>query len=425
MHGYTNTRLADITADIGMTTGALYRHFRGKEQLPAALLSDLAQAVPEAVSARSDRRGALQAFVETLAAHPGALRLMFERPSWPDTDEVEDAVTAAGLALRPHLRLPVSAERAKVLASFLSELLFHYARATREGAVEPRRPQDIASALDTMLDSGIYLAGTHVSEPRPTVQHEVRLTPFVQWQPSPEKVVPRSTKGIRTRQAIQEAAVRVFESRGLLDVTINDIAKEADVVAGSIYRYFVDKADIFRSMQAATEEAIIRETQLPLIDGRLALREQMLAYLSCYERHLGLIRAWRDLAKPGSDMAAAWNGMRSTFIRRIVAILKYGQAKGVAREDIDPVLVAQLNSLAYEAGAYACYVRADRSMQPQVISDLMYRLFIEGFADPASGRAPDRGADDASGGVEPEVRVLPVRSGRRRPPRPRAAGPRP
>lgn len=377
--GYVNTRLADITSDAGLTTGALYRYFPGKDELPIALLRLLEAAIARMASQVEGPHEALAALVERLNAHRGALRLLFESSSWRGDGKVADPVGAASSALAQHLDLGLSARRTREVATFVANLLFHHVHAIHAGGLEPRTPDEIATTINKMLDTGVYPLENASFVPDQAHNDEVRHTPFVRWFASDDRALPRSAKGIRTRKEIQDAAARVFHKRGLTDTTMSDIAREAGLASGSVYRYFVDKADILWSMQAEVEEAIIRESHLPLDQGKLAIREQMLAYLACYERHLGPIRAWLELAEPGTDMAAAWNGMRNQFIRRVVRVLEYGNDAGITRTDLDFVLVSQLHSMAYESAAYARFVRDTRGSSPRQLADTMHRLFIGGF----------------------------------------------
>jgi len=378
-HGYTGARLVDITADAGMTTGALYRYFPGKEDLPPVLIQHLDEELSSSIGGATSRRAALEALAATLANHQGALRLLFERSSWQSDSPVKDPIRGATKALAHQLELDLSARKAKEVSSFVSATLFHYTRASHDGGLDPRRPEDVAHVVEALLESGFYRKDARLPETSPVPRDHPRFTPFIRWQPSDDKVLPRSPKGIRTRLAIQEAAARIFDKVGLASASMNDIAEEAGVASGSAYRYFVDKADVLRSMQAEVEEAIIRESHLPLDGGRLSIRAQMLAYLACYERHLGAIRAWLELAEPGTDMAAAWNGMRAQFIERVVKVLQYGVAGGIARADLDLVTVAQLHSIAYEAAAYGKFVRNERQTNPSQLAETMERLFIGGF----------------------------------------------
>jgi TetR/AcrR family transcriptional regulator, transcriptional repressor of aconitase len=50
------------------------------------------------------------------------------------------------------------------------------------------------------------------------------------------------------RQEILEAARRVFVEKGYSAATMNDIASEAEVAAGSIYRYFEGKTDLIAAV---------------------------------------------------------------------------------------------------------------------------------------------------------------------------------
>jgi len=47
---------------------------------------------------------------------------------------------------------------------------------------------------------------------------------------------------------ILEAARRQFEAKGFLNTTLQDVAKEAEISVGLIYRYFQSKEDIFASL---------------------------------------------------------------------------------------------------------------------------------------------------------------------------------
>ena len=49
-HGYAGVSLADVVAAAGVTKGALYHHFTGKEELFAAVLGDMHRAVADRVA---------------------------------------------------------------------------------------------------------------------------------------------------------------------------------------------------------------------------------------------------------------------------------------------------------------------------------------------------------------------------------------
>ncbi len=63
-------------------------------------------------------------------------------------------------------------------------------------------------------------------------------------------------------QEICDAALRLFLSLGLEQVTIDDIVRKADVAKGSFYRYFVDKVDLVAVLFAPVSERVLQAFQL-------------------------------------------------------------------------------------------------------------------------------------------------------------------
>lgn len=59
-----------------------------------------------------------------------------------------------------------------------------------------------------------------------------------------------------TRAAIETAAVRVFARHGFADSNIRRIAAEAGLSAGSIYRHFASKEDLFESLLGQAVEGL-------------------------------------------------------------------------------------------------------------------------------------------------------------------------
>jgi len=64
---------------------------------------------------------------------------------------------------------------------------------------------------------------------------------------------------LQRKSDIIEAARSVFESKGFLNTTLQDVAKEAEISVGLIYRYFESKEDIFASLALKGAEQFDRE----------------------------------------------------------------------------------------------------------------------------------------------------------------------
>ncbi|MEX1297058.1 MAG: TetR family transcriptional regulator [Candidatus Limnocylindrales bacterium] len=94
----------------------------------------------------------------------------------------------------------------------------------------------------------------------------------------------RERKKRQTRLELARAAVRLFEERGYDDVTIDDIAAEANVSRRTFFRYFESKDEVFivdpegkiAAMRIALREGPPEESTLD------ALRRGALALMSAY-----------------------------------------------------------------------------------------------------------------------------------------------
>jgi AcrR family transcriptional regulator len=67
----------------------------------------------------------------------------------------------------------------------------------------------------------------------------------------------RELKKARTRQAIQDAAWRLFAERGFEAVTVKEIARVAEVAEKTVFNYFPTKEDlVFDRMQAFEDQVL-------------------------------------------------------------------------------------------------------------------------------------------------------------------------
>lgn len=54
------------------------------------------------------------------------------------------------------------------------------------------------------------------------------------------------TKGMKTKQKIYETAIHLFETRGIDDISINDIVKEVGIAKGSFYVHYESKFELIK-----------------------------------------------------------------------------------------------------------------------------------------------------------------------------------
>jgi AcrR family transcriptional regulator len=134
----------------------------------------------------------------------------------------------------------------------------------------------------------------------------------------------------RNRQALVDAALRLFAARGL-SVTLDDIAAEAGVNVATAYRHFANKhelaADYIRQ-QFATALAIAEESA--------ARDDPWQGLTEFFRRTLDLMianRGLHDVLMPG--MASEWFEQLDEQIRPVlVALVRRGQKAGEVRRDL-------------------------------------------------------------------------------------------
>jgi AcrR family transcriptional regulator len=85
----------------------------------------------------------------------------------------------------------------------------------------------------------------------------------------------RERKKQRTRELLADTARRLFAERGFEQVTVAEIAREADVAPATVFNYFPAKEDLFYSRLEAFEERLLaaireREPSQSLLDAFVA-----------------------------------------------------------------------------------------------------------------------------------------------------------
>lgn len=156
----------------------------------------------------------------------------------------------------------------------------------------------------------------------------------------------RASRGAGTRQALIEAALDVFVRRGFARATTREIAREAGVAEGTIYRHFDDKhvlfAEVLFSLLARTEEGLGRFRDLA---GRGTLRgnlEQLFALVAAMQEKLSPLMAsmWADqelaarVAERGRQLAPQ-GFVPPGPVTLVAEYIRAEQEHGRVRADVD------------------------------------------------------------------------------------------
>jgi AcrR family transcriptional regulator len=145
---------------------------------------------------------------------------------------------------------------------------------------------------------------------------------------------PLRADAVRNRARVLEVAYETFAAEGL-GVPIDEIARRAGVGAGTVYRHFPTKEDLFR---AVIEDRISRIVD----DGRAVLAsvdpgEALFTFLRSMVLQFGATdRGLADaLAGIGIDIKDAVPDAEEAFLGLLGELLRAAQKAGTVRRDVD------------------------------------------------------------------------------------------
>ncbi len=152
------------------------------------------------------------------------------------------------------------------------------------------------------------------------------------------------------REAILDAAERVFGSRGAQHVTMDEVAEAADVSKGTLYLYFRSKDDLFVALTHRPLDVVLARFEA-LLEHRGTRGADLLRAL--LDTHSEVVRAHRSKMRlalatmcsgyhpsPEAESIEAYaervRALRATYREAI----RRGMDDGSLRDDLDPAQVA-------------------------------------------------------------------------------------
>jgi len=152
------------------------------------------------------------------------------------------------------------------------------------------------------------------------------------------------------KQRIMQAAEELFKTRQFHEITLSEIAKQADVGKGTIYLYFADKDDLFFQTAVAGFDEVCSLVAQPAstdVGFPEALLQTCTNISSFFQQRRPLFRiilTEGDRAlKQGGSLRQRWLKRRKELIAAVATIITRGVASGHIRQDIPaPVLAGYL-----------------------------------------------------------------------------------
>ncbi|MGW3044311.1 TetR/AcrR family transcriptional regulator [Kitasatospora sp. NPDC001159] len=277
-HGYANVAMSDIAGAVNISPSALYRHFRGKQELLHAVTSEALESCLDGLRTAEpgDLDSLLLKFAETSLARR-ELGVLWQR-------EARNLPTEHRAELAEHLH---TARRA------LAEQLT---------AARPELDHAHAELLAwSILDVAVSVSYQHVDLPAPDYPNLIAdlmrcvaaaqlpdLGEHIVDRPSTEQALePRSR-----REGLLAAATRLFAERGYAAVTLEDTGSAVGIAGQSIYNHFSSKHDVLAAAMNRSAERLwldLAEVLASVQDHADALRLLILRYARFALAHQHLV----------------------------------------------------------------------------------------------------------------------------------------
>jgi AcrR family transcriptional regulator len=181
-----------------------------------------------------------------------------------------------------------------------------------------------------------------------------------------------TAKGRQTREAIEQAARKLFAERGFHGTTLAEITSAAGKSTASFYRYYADKEDLL----AVLAESFLRDIFAP--SGlQLHLPESpddteffvsvVTGYWNMFKQNIGIMVAVDQLAADQQRFASVQHEFRRFGIDIVRASVLRAQEQGYGA-DLDPEHTALAISLLFERFT-SVYLRPDTAKLAVVTTD--------------------------------------------------------
>lgn len=164
-----------------------------------------------------------------------------------------------------------------------------------------------------------------------------------------------------TRKAILNAALRMFSERGFHGTNVPDLAGEAGVGAGTIYRHFANKEDLVNEVYQEWKDRFKKSILNPMPDPQLGFREQFLelwARLWRFYRKSPEAMVFLDVHSHGDYLSPQSRALAEEFENELIQWIHFGQQNGVLAA-LEPELMI---SMVY--GAFIGLIKRDQMAGP-------------------------------------------------------------
>ena len=205
-----------------------------------------------------------------------------------------------------------------------------------------------------------------------------------------------TARGVRSRNALLEAARRLFQAKGYANTKIADITKEAGKALGSFYTYFENKEAVLEQLAENLKADIDgRLTRLDLTSGEPydVILELCAVYWNSCKDHAPELAAIFQASMLDERFAIRWREIRSDARENIATGIRALDESGRVRNS-DPEATASALGSMMDYFCYVWLIEGGEVGRPSLADDVaietMARVFyrtVFAEAEPAQGSA--------------------------------------
>jgi AcrR family transcriptional regulator len=161
-----------------------------------------------------------------------------------------------------------------------------------------------------------------------------------------------TSKGRQTREAIEQAARKLFAERGFHGTTLADITSAAGKSPAVFYRYFADKQDLLAALAESFLHDVVTPSGLSLSlpespDDDAFFTSVVSGYWNIFKQNIGIMIAVAQLAATQQRFAAVQNEFRRFGMNIVAASVRRAQEQGYGTE-LNPEHTAAAIALLFE-----------------------------------------------------------------------------
>ncbi|MGB4270645.1 MAG: TetR/AcrR family transcriptional regulator [Spirochaetota bacterium] len=186
----------------------------------------------------------------------------------------------------------------------------------------------------------------------------------------------KETEKESKKRIIVEAAERVFAYKPFNQVTMRDIAKEAGITAGAIYRYFPDQQSLFVEAFLRGAEKIINDLEQVISRSKNPLKDTIATFLKFLMKHDQYFRMMTHFmldAHLNHDLVEKLNEAERKLLDQFTKLFEHRQDDRLLAHS----LFAAMNGVVITFHNYPGRSQKDIQKHMNRLGDMLYQLFLQ------------------------------------------------